>query len=184
MSLDMWGLTWFPDQGSNHIPYIARWILNYWATSEVPSCLKKKKNQVYDGLCESKDWICMKVAGLSSPLTAVLFLPNWRQGMLTPFSGGDSEASVTLAGLPPCAGAFHLLGLPWWLRWSRTQLQCQRPRFPFLGREDFPGGGNGNPFPYSCLGNPIDRGVWRATVHGVAKSWTQLSDFPPHLLVL
>ena len=33
-------------------------------------------------------------------------------------------------------------------------------------------GGNGNPLWYSCLENPIDRGAWRATVHGVAKSWT------------
>ena len=29
--------------------------------------------------------------------------------------------------------------------------------------------GNGNPFQYSCLGNPMDRGAWKATVHGVAK---------------
>ena len=32
-----------------------------------------------------------------------------------------------------------------------------------------PGGGNGNPLQYSCLGNPIDREAWQATVHGVAK---------------
>ena len=32
-----------------------------------------------------------------------------------------------------------------------------------------PGGGNGNPLQYSCLGNPMDRGAWRARVHGVAK---------------
>ena len=37
------------------------------------------------------------------------------------------------------------------------------------------GAENGNPVPYSCLGNPIDRGAWQATVHGVAKSQTQLS---------
>ena len=37
-----------------------------------------------------------------------------------------------------------------------------------------PGDGNGNPFQYSCLGNPIDRGAWRATVHGIAKRWTRL----------
>ena len=37
--------------------------------------------------------------------------------------------------------------------------------------------GNGNLFPYYCLKNSIDRGAWRATVHGVLKSWTQLSDF-------
>ena len=37
------------------------------------------------------------------------------------------------------------------------------------------GGGHGNPLQYSCLENPMDRGAWRATVHGVAKSRTQLS---------
>jgi len=34
------------------------------------------------------------------------------------------------------------------------------------------GEGNGNPFQYSCLGNPTDRGAWRTRVHGVADSWT------------
>ena len=40
------------------------------------------------------------------------------------------------------------------------------------GLEKSPGGGNGNPLEYSCLGNPTDRGAWRATVHGVAESDT------------
>ena len=40
-----------------------------------------------------------------------------------------------------------------------------------------PGVGNGHPLQYSCLGNPTDRGAWWATVHGVAKSWMQLSDW-------
>jgi len=39
---------------------------------------------------------------------------------------------------------------------------------PGFGRS--PGGGHGNPLKYSCLENPMDRGAWRATVHGVAKS--------------
>ena len=39
------------------------------------------------------------------------------------------------------------------------------------------GGGNGNPLQYSCLENPMDRGAWQATVHGVSKSWTQLSNY-------
>ena len=42
---------------------------------------------------------------------------------------------------------------------------------PGSGR--FPGQGNGNPLQYSSLGNPMDRGAWRATVHEAAKSWTQ-----------
>ena len=43
-----------------------------------------------------------------------------------------------------------------------------------LGRSS--GEGNGNLFQYSCLGNPMDRGAWWATVHGVAMSWTQRSN--------
>ena len=43
-----------------------------------------------------------------------------------------------------------------------------------LGRS--PGEGNGYPLQYSCLENPMEREDWQATVHGVAKSLTQLSD--------
>ena len=46
---------------------------------------------------------------------------------------------------------------------------------PGSGRS--PGEGNGNPLQYSCLENPMDGGAWWAIVHGVAKSWTRLSDF-------
>ena len=45
---------------------------------------------------------------------------------------------------------------------------------PGLGRS--PGEGNGNPLQYSCLGNPMNRGAWRATVHWVTKSETRLSE--------
>ena len=45
---------------------------------------------------------------------------------------------------------------------------------PRLGRSL--GGGNGNPLQYSCLENSMARGIWWATVHGVAQSPTQLSD--------
>ena len=44
---------------------------------------------------------------------------------------------------------------------------------PELG--GFPGVGNSNPLQYSCLKISMDRGAWWATVHGAAKSWTQLS---------
>ena len=39
-----------------------------------------------------------------------------------------------------------------------------------------PGEGNGNSLQYSCLENSMDRGAWQATAHGVAKSWTLLTD--------
>ena len=45
---------------------------------------------------------------------------------------------------------------------------------PGSGRS--PGEGNGNPLPYSCLENSLDRGAWWATVHRVTKSQTGLSD--------
>ena len=58
---------------------------------------------------------------------------------------------------------------------NHLAIQETRVRFPELGR--CPGGGNGNLLQYSCLGNPTDRGAWQATVHGVTKSQTWLSDW-------
>ena len=71
------------------------------------------------------------------------------------------------------AMAGHILlglisGLPWWLSGKESAGQCRRQRFdPRLGRS--PGEGNGNPLQYSCLGNPMNRGAWRAIVDGVTK---------------
>ena len=45
---------------------------------------------------------------------------------------------------------------------------------PGLGRS--PGGGTDSPLQYSCLENPMDRAAWQAAVHGVAKSWTRMSN--------
>ena len=67
-----------------------------------------------------------------------------------------------------------------------TTLVAQRlKRLPALfwdlgsipGLKRSPGEGNSNPLQCSCLENPMDGGAWWATVHGVTKSWTQLSDF-------
>ena len=46
---------------------------------------------------------------------------------------------------------------------------------PGSGRS--PGEGNGTPLQHCCLENPMDGGAWQAAVHGVAKNWTQLTDF-------
>ena len=48
------------------------------------------------------------------------------------------------------------------------------------GSEICPGEGHGNPLQYSCLDNPMDRGAWEATVHGVTKSQTQLKQLSTH----
>ena len=57
-----------------------------------------------------------------------------------------------------------------------------RGSIPGLGRS--PGEGNGNPLQYSCLENPMDRGAWWATVHGITKSRTQQRNFTSLPLIL
>ena len=71
--------------------------------------------------------------------------------------------------------------LPRW-RVVRTLLLMQETgdmgAIPGLGRS--PGGRHGNPLQYSCLENPMDRGAWRAIVHGIPKSWTRLKRLSMH----
>ena len=66
---------------------------------------------------------------------------------------------------------------------ASLMVQTVKPLSAMLGSPDSiprlersPGEGNGNPLQYSCLENSMDRGAWWATVHGVTKSRTQLSD--------
>ena len=64
-----------------------------------------------------------------------------------------------------------LPGLPWWLRGKEFTCNAgDMGSIPGLGK--YPGEGNGNPLQSSCLKNPMDRGAWQATVHGVAESDT------------
>ena len=67
---------------------------------------------------------------------------------------GASQGVLVVKNPPTNAGDIRDMGL-----------------IPGLGRS--PRGGHGNPLQYSCLENPMDRGAWRAMVHGVAKSQTR-----------
>ena len=62
--------------------------------------------------------------------------------------------------------------LPWWVSGKETSCNAgdagDKGSIPGSGRS--PGGGRGSTLQYSCLENPVDRGAWRATVHGVTKS--------------
>ena len=59
-------------------------------------------------------------------------------------------------------------GLPWWLSSKESAYKAgDVGSVPGWGRS--PGGGHGNSLQYSCLEIPMDRGAWRATVHGVAE---------------
>ena len=57
-------------------------------------------------------------------------------------------------------------------QWQRTDLSVQETWVRSLGQEDPPGIRNSNPFQYSCLENSMDKGAWRASVHGVTEKDT------------
>ena len=74
---------------------------------------------------------------------------------------------------------FYILikGPPWWLsgKDSTNSAGATGDLASIPGSGRFPGEGNGNPLQYSCLGNPMDRGVWWAAIHGITKSLKGLS---------
>ena len=72
------------------------------------------------------------------------------------------EVGRVVKNLPASAGDMRDLGL-----------------IPGSGRS--PGEGNGHPLQYFCLGNPMDRGAWRATVHRTTKSQIQLKQLSMHV---
>jgi len=72
----------------------------------------------------------------------------------------------------------YILGFPGTTGCKEHTCQYRRCSIPGLGRAL--GGGHGNPFQYSCLENPMDRGAWWTTVHGVTKSQTRLKRLSMH----
>ena len=83
-----------------------------------------------------------------------------------------------------CKSCFHLVNSCQWNSYragvlserSQQKRQIHQERRAFPGSGIPSGEGNGNPLQYSCLGNPIDRGAWWATVHGSQQSRTRLHD--------
>ena len=74
--------------------------------------------------------------------------------------------------------SYAIKGLPRWLSGKESACRAGDTGFiPGLARS--PGEGNGNPLQYSCLGNPMDRGDWRAIVHGVTRVGHDLATKPP-----
>ena len=88
--------------------------------------------------------------------------------------GHFRKAAVFLLSCVFCQIIINI-GLSWWLSWKESACNTgDLGSIPGSGR--FPGGAHGNPLQHSCLENPIDRGAWWATVHGIAKSQTRLND--------
>ena len=108
-----------------------------------------------------------------------MILPNWSQ---VPLLGWMSVPSSQKAHYNPSYRLSSQLKI-WNLKisaqlFSGKESACNAGDLGLisgLGRS--PGTGHGNPLQYSCLENPMDRGAWRATVHGVAKSQTRLKQF-------
>ena len=106
-----------------------------------------------------------------SPMTSVLLKRKdrriRREGTLK-VGAEISQASIS-QGMSRIAGS-HLV----------AQIVKNLPTVCRLGFNSwsgrFPGEGKGYPLQYSCLENPMERGAWWATVYGVSRSWTQLSD--------
>ena len=70
---------------------------------------------------------------------------------------------------------FHLSKCVWGFPGGSVENAGDVDLIPGVRRS--PGGENGNPCQFSCLENPMDRRAWQAIVHGVAKSWTWLSNW-------
>ena len=98
------------------------------------------------------------------------FLKDWLVG--SPWCLRDSQLS---SPLPQLKSSNSLVPASLVAHMVKNLPAVQETRFsPSVGK--IPGEGNGNRLQNSCLENPMDRGAWWATVHGVTKSWTQLSD--------
>ena len=92
---------------------------------------------------------------IQSPLGEVLHVTRCYKKIFLKIVLWASQVALVAKNLPANAGDVRDLG-----------------SIPGLGKS--PGGGHGNPLQYSCLENPMDRGAWLATVHGVANSRTRL----------
>ena len=107
-------------------------------------------------------------------------LPSGPQRVMKLETTGDCETCLrVIPSEDEEAGVFihsiHTLSFPGGSDSKESTCNARDPgSIPGSGRS--PGEGNGDPLQYSCLENPMDRGAWQATVLGITKSQTRLSD--------
>ena len=95
---------------------------------------------------------------------------GWLHNNMTVFADTEQTVSLNIDKIVSC----YILGFPCGSAGKESPAMQEMWSDPGSGRS--PGEGNGIPLQYSRLENSMDKGAWRATVHGVAKNWTQLSD--------
>ena len=132
--------------------------INYSLIKEWRLCQERPEHTIFLGIHPSQLCILFIKIDAASAIISILDSMSNKEDNRT--NGQDVRHHFPSLPSPP--------GLPRWLSAKESTCQCRRSRFnPWVGRS--PGGGNGNPFQYSCLRNPMDRGAWRAAVHGVTK---------------
>ena len=134
-------------RGQTHVLCISRQILNHWTTREV--------------LCYKFWSVTLVKSGLPISSQAQKDACRIRPGLV--WTSGYSFWTVV---------ALHWVSLV--VQWLKNP-SATAGSIPGLERSS--GERNGNPLQYSCLENPMDRGAWQATVHGVTNSRTRLSNW-------
>ena len=150
---------------SSHLPFFgAVWPSSMCADSPGPS-KNTDFNQIRDldalffkrVVWVSRRWVWAPRPGELHPLRAPACFSRPKNYVWPPAPGGGSLIAQSLKNLPV------MQETPGWIP----------------GSERSPGEGNGHPLQYSCLGDPMDRGAWRAIVHGVARVRHNLATKPP-----
>ena len=129
---------------------------------------------------EGGEWGELEPGGVGSIRHAGCgLLPWWVRTVACqlPFIASPSTPAYEVMNISHIYFLAYYLGFPWCLSGKESACNAGDARdtgsIPGLGR--FPGEENANPLQFSCLGNPMDRGTWHATVCGVTTSWTLLS---------
>ena len=137
---------------------------------------------MWDLSSPTRDWAMLPALGAQS-------LNHWTAGKDPTHFHILSKSAPRQPWFLPWRGSLLLWllienGLPQWLssKESTHNAGASRDVTSIHGSRRSPGEGHGNPFQYSCLENPMDRGAWRATVHWVARSRTWLKRLCTHTL--
>ena len=158
-----------------------------WASAPSPTCCVGRANGLSAGKCYSALIFLSNSSCFVFYTLVTVLRSDVLRLILVPTGTGISECMETFLPLwdtgpvPFALYLYFLIAFSYWLMLNGSEVKasvCNEGdlgSIPGSGRS--PGEGNGNPLQYSCLENHMDGGAWWATVHGVAKSRTWLSDF-------
>ena len=156
VALSTWDLS-SPTRDQICVLCIGRWILIHWTTREVPIFSEFFDTYIIKRIVlilKNKNiFILSEQNFIQSPFLSIVFFSS-------------SFFFFTFSSIID----YHKI-------LSRVPCAIQQVLGYLIYSSVYIGEGNGTPLQYSCLENPMDGGAWQAAVHGVARSWTRLSDF-------